>query len=89
VIIEIHHEVTGLLGHPFPCRVGGDARQVHPPDAVLNEEQHVEATQEHGAGVKEVRRKDRPGLGVPRPANSPWMRRYPQPGLSRAIAIRP
>ena len=44
-------------------RVGRDARQVHTPGAVLGEEQHVQAAPEDRAGVGEVRRQDRPGLG--------------------------
>jgi hypothetical protein len=36
---------------------------VHTPGAVLDEEQHVQAAQEDRAGVEEVRRQDRLGLG--------------------------
>jgi hypothetical protein len=43
--------------------VGGDARQVHAPGAVLDEEQDVQAAQKHRVDVKEVSRQDRVGLG--------------------------
>jgi hypothetical protein len=61
--------------------MGGDPGQVHAPGAVLDEEQYVQAAQEDGIDVEEV-----DGASVrPRPVSSPWMRRYPPPGLSRAI----
>ena len=41
---------------------GGDARQVHAPGVVLDEEQDMQAAQEHGIDVEEVRREDRCGL---------------------------
>jgi hypothetical protein len=44
--------------------MGGDPGQVHVRCRVSDEEQHVQAAQEHGAGMEEVRRQDglRPGL---------------------------
>jgi hypothetical protein len=42
--------------------VGGDPGQVHAAGAVLYEEQHVKATQEHGVDVEEVRGQDGRGL---------------------------
>ena len=49
-----------------------DPGQVHPPRPVLDEEQHVQAAQEHGIDVEEVRRQDRLGIqerppGLPGP----------------------
>src|ERR1017187_2101491 len=41
-------KLAGLLGAPLPHRVGGDAGEVDPPGADLDEEQHVEALQEDG-----------------------------------------
>jgi hypothetical protein len=40
VILEVHQEITGLLGHPRARGMGGDSGQVHAPGAMLNEEQH-------------------------------------------------
>jgi len=62
-VFEVHQQVTGLLGHLLPRRVDGDPGQVHPPGTVLDEEQHIQAAQEHGVDVKEVRRQDRLRLG--------------------------
>ena len=63
VIVEVHQQVTGLLGHPLPRRVSSDPGQVHTAGAVLDEEQHVQAAQEHGIDVEEVGRQDRLRLG--------------------------
>jgi hypothetical protein len=30
VVIEVHQQIPGGLGHPFAGRVGGDPGQVHP-----------------------------------------------------------
>jgi hypothetical protein len=43
--------------------MGGDARQVHAPGVVLDEEQDIQAAQEHGIDVKEVRGQDAVSLG--------------------------
>jgi hypothetical protein len=61
--LEVHQEVTGLLGHPLPRRMGGDPGQVHAPGPMLDEEQHIQTAQEHGIDVEEIRREDRLGLG--------------------------
>jgi hypothetical protein len=64
VILEVHQEITGLLGHPRARGMGGDSGQVHAPGAMLNEEQHVQAAQEHRVDVEEVRGEDRLRLGL-------------------------
>jgi hypothetical protein len=59
--------------------VGGDAGQVHAPAVMFDEEQHIQAPQEHGAGVEEVCSEDRLGL--------PGQERLP--GLSgRRVRVR-
>ena len=72
--LEVHQQVAGLLGYPCAGRVGSDLGQVHPACTVPGEEQHVQAAQEHDAGVEEVRGEDRrslpgqerlPGLAMP------------------------
>jgi hypothetical protein len=76
VTLKVHHQVAGLLGDPLTRGVGGDTGQVHAPRAVLYEEQHVQAAQEHGVDVEEVRSENRRGLGgqeaSPVPPGSPW-----------------
>jgi hypothetical protein len=43
LVFEVHQQVAGLLSHPFTRGVGGDAGQVHPAGAVLDEEQYAQA----------------------------------------------
>src|SRR2546430_5561202 len=38
VVLEVHQEVAGLLGYPLTGGMDGDPGQVHPPAAVLDEE---------------------------------------------------
>jgi hypothetical protein len=56
--------VAGLLHGPFAGRMCGDTPQVHPAGAMLDEHQHVQALEQHGAGVLEVHGEDPGGLGV-------------------------
>jgi hypothetical protein len=42
----------------------GDATQVHPAGAVLDEHQDIQRLQKHGIHVQEVDREDPGGLGV-------------------------
>jgi hypothetical protein len=48
IVFEGGEEVTGLLGDPGTCGVGGDAGEMHTPVVKLDEEQHVQPLQEHG-----------------------------------------
>ena len=57
---------------PRPCGVGAGVRRrawlqtprrAHAPSPVLNEEQHVQAAEQHGINVEEISCKDRLGLG--------------------------
>ena len=61
-IAEVHQQVAGLLGHPGTGRVGADPRDVGTAAGVFNDDEDVEATQEHGIDVGEVDREDRLGL---------------------------
>ena len=63
-VFEVHQQVPGLLGHPLSRRVGGDSGRVHLAGAVLDEEQHVQAAQEHGVDMEEVHGQNRLGLGA-------------------------
>jgi hypothetical protein len=70
--LEVHQQVTGLLADPLPHRMGGNPGQVHAAGAVLNEEKHVQARQEHRIHVEEVDGEDRRGLtGQERPPGLP------------------
>ena len=55
---EVHQEVAGCLRCPGAVRVGGDAGQVDAAGAVLDDDQGVEAPQEHGVHVDEAGRED-------------------------------
>ncbi len=75
LVLEVHEQVAGLLGHPLAGGVGGYPGQVHAAGAVLDEEQHVQAAQEDGVDVEEVRREDRRGLPAQeRPPGQPGPR---------------
>jgi hypothetical protein len=37
MIFEVHQQVPGLLGHPFPRRVSRDPGQLHATGAMLND----------------------------------------------------
>ena len=57
-------EVAGLLHGPRTGRVRGDAADVHPAGAVLDEHQDVQSSQQQGVCVQEIDREDPGGLGV-------------------------
>ena len=63
-LAEGEGEVAGLLHRPLAGGVGGDAAQMHPAGAVLDEHQDVQSLQQHGVHVEEVDREDPGGLGV-------------------------
>jgi hypothetical protein len=44
--------------------MGGDAAEVHPAGAVLDEHQDIQSSQQHGVHVQEIDREDPGGLGV-------------------------
>jgi hypothetical protein len=47
-VVQRHHEIAGLLGCSFDGDVPGDVGDVHPPGAVLDEEEDEQPSQEHG-----------------------------------------
>ena len=47
-------EVPCLLGDPLPRRAGGDPAQMHSAGVELDEEQHVEAAEEHRVDGEDV-----------------------------------
>ena len=50
-LAEGEGEVAGLLHGPFASGVRGDAAEVHPAGAVLDEHQEVKPFQQHGVDV--------------------------------------
>src|ERR1019366_5743769 len=58
-----HQDVAGCLCRPRGVGAGGEAGQVNPPGGVLDDDQGVDAPQEHGARVGEAGREDAAGLG--------------------------
>jgi hypothetical protein len=50
-MVEVHQQVAGLLSHPLPRRVGGNPGYVHAAGAVLDEEQHIQAAEQHGVST--------------------------------------
>jgi hypothetical protein len=83
VILEVHQKVAGLLSHPLTGGAGGDAGQMHAAGAVLNEEQHVQAAQEHGVDVEEIHGQDRGGL--PAQKRSPGLPGPPGRGIDARV----
>jgi len=63
-LAEGEGEVAGLLHGPFAGGVRGDAAEVHPAGAVLDEHQDVQPFQQHGVNVQEVDCENPGGLGV-------------------------
>jgi hypothetical protein len=53
-VAEVHEQVAGLLSSPCAVWVGGQAQDVHMAGLDLHDEQHVQASEEDGAGVEEV-----------------------------------
>ena len=60
---QVHQEVTGGLGRSCAIRVGGDTAQMSAAGAVLDDDQGVDAPQQHRVHVDEVGCEDPSGLG--------------------------
>jgi hypothetical protein len=52
-VLEIHKQITGLLGHPRAGRVLGEAEKVDPPGGVLDADEHVDPLVQDGVDVQE------------------------------------
>ena len=63
-LVEAEGQVAGLLHGPLAGGVRGDAAEVHPAGAVLDEHQDIPSLAQHGVRVQEVDREDPGGLGV-------------------------
>jgi len=62
-VAEVHQEVSGCLRGPCGVRLPGDAGQMNTAGAVLDDDQRVETTEQHGVHVDEVGGEDAAGLG--------------------------
>jgi hypothetical protein len=71
-VVEVHEQVTGLLGNPRSREVGGNAGDVDLAGGDLQEEQDVDPFEEHGIDGEEVAGQDGAGLGGE--AASWWVR---------------
>lgn len=60
--LEVHEQVTGLLGHPRPGRVLGEAKKVHSSSGVLDTDKHVEPLAQEGVDMQEVDRENAASL---------------------------
>ena len=61
-LAEVHQEVARCLGCPRAVGVGGDAGQVNAAGAVLDDDQGVDAAEQHRVHVDEVGPDDAAGL---------------------------
>jgi hypothetical protein len=59
---EVHQEIAGCLCRPGAVRIRGDAGQVNAAGAVLNDDQDVEAPEQHGIDMDKVDRENAAGL---------------------------
>ena len=59
---QVHQEVTRRPGRPPAVRVRGDAGQVGPAGAVLDDDQRIETPQQHGVHMDEIGRQNAAGL---------------------------
>jgi hypothetical protein len=75
LVAEVHEEVAGLLGGPFPGGIQGDAEDADPPGRVLDYSQDVGLGAVEQVDREEIAGQDRLGLG----AQELWPGR---PGLS-------
>src|SRR6266511_2472327 len=62
VVVQIHHQVSRLLGHPGPVRVGAHPDPNDPARLYMQEHQHVQGLEEHRLDGEEVAGEDAVGL---------------------------
>jgi hypothetical protein len=64
LLAEVHDQVAGMLGTPFPGRMRGYSEDADAPAGVLDHGQDVGLGAAQQAGGEEVTRQDRLGLGA-------------------------
>ena len=62
-LAEVHQDVAGCLCRPRAVGMRGDAGEMDAAGLVFDDDQDVEATEQHGVHVDEVGREDPAGLG--------------------------
>jgi hypothetical protein len=62
VVGQLHEQVAGLLGRPYPGRVGGHPEDVDPAGGKLDHKQHVQALEQDRVDLEEVARQHALGL---------------------------
>jgi hypothetical protein len=84
---EIHQEVAGGLGGPRPGRMCGHPDQMCPAGAMLDRDQRVNPSEQHGVDVQEVYGQDGLGLGGEKlsPAGTPPARRGIEAGVRQDL----
>ena len=89
-LAQVHQEVASGLRRPRAVRVRGDAGQVSPAGAVLDDHQRVDTAEQHGVHMDEVDREDAAGLGdqeMP-PGRASPPRRGIDPGVMQDLPDR-
>ena len=64
VEVTVHGEIAGLLSDPTASWMSGDAHDVNPSSAVLDEEEDIEGAHPGGLDSEEVATQDRVCLGA-------------------------
>ena len=64
LLAEVHDQVAGLLGGPFPGRMQGDSQDADAPGGVLDHGQDIGRGAVQQVGREEVARQDRFSLGA-------------------------
>jgi hypothetical protein len=62
VVGEVHQEVAGGLSGPRPGRMRGYSHQMCPAGTVLDCDQRIDPSEQHGVHVHQVHRQDSFGL---------------------------
>jgi len=92
-LLQIHHEIAGLLSRPRTVRVPREAEDVHVAVADLHREQHVDPPQrDRAVHVEEIHGQHARGLGAQEPSpgriGRPRRRRWYPPALEDSAYCR-
>jgi hypothetical protein len=89
-LAEAHQQVARRLCRPLAVGVGGDACEVNAAGAVLNDDQGIDAPEEHGIHVHEVGRQDAAGLRLQEllPGRAGAAGRRVEPGIMQDLPDR-
>ena len=89
VVIQVHHQVAGLLGHPGRVGVGAHPEAEDPAGLQVHERQHVQGVKEDRLDGEEVAGDDALGLGAKELTPVRAVRRGagPRPARRRVVRI--